>query len=366
MSRALFIENPLLIPNVSEAEAFEHDWSANWLGPERSFRRQDEAVVSSVSDIASASPGALSRFLDGFDAVVVQGHNASLSIHLLGEAKRRGIPVIFGVDDDFDGLDEVLSVSDIVVASCSYKSGDWNATLEHFRFRGVRWAVMPDGRNPDSPSSLQCFGDGLSGAVAMRARPEKRDIVGKISIGAVAKGVAGRELDRRIVGRAFDGVANIYALPIGRTGLLGCWAEYNVPIYSSTPGSASIWVPKGYVFEFRGMRGTERRTLELDDIDALPRRWKDVRQKERVVRYMASNVHRTAARLGGRVADMFSGATIPVVGSSRKDDYGWLWTDENTYYVDVYDLRVPDGFVQDIEKAYADGFEPMRTDLPWR
>ena len=122
-----------------------------------------------------------------------------------------------------------------------------------------------------------------------------------------------------------------------------------------------------YIFAFKGMLNTQNETDSLPNIEELPRGWQDAEQKQRVLKYMESKNHQTAFTSRRGTHDMFTGEEIPVNGSSRKDSFGWIWTDENTYYVDCYDFLVPEEFVQDIEQAYANGFEPECHSIPsWR
>ena len=122
-----------------------------------------------------------------------------------------------------------------------------------------------------------------------------------------------------------------------------------------------------YVFAFKGMLNTQDSQESLPDIEKLPRGWNDPNQKEKVLAYMKSHQHQTAFNLRRGTHDMFTGKEIPVCGNSWKDSFGWVWTDENIYYVDCYDFIVPERFVADIEQAYQDGFIP-EDDLisPWR
>ena len=76
-------------------------------------------------------------------------------------------------------------------------------------------------------------------------------------------------------------------------------------------------------------------------------RWDPV-EKACVLEYMRDRSHLRGASTSTWKTDVFNGRKIDYVGDIYEDDAGYKWPDYLAYYVDAYNVSLPDDFVRHV------------------
>ncbi len=94
-----------------------------------------------------AVPDDVDRLLDGIRAVLVDGHHLPMAVALAAAARSRDIPVIADAGSWKPGLEALLALVDVLVASADFRapSGDG---LEDLLALGPTWVARSAGAGP--------------------------------------------------------------------------------------------------------------------------------------------------------------------------------------------------------------------------